>query len=354
MSVIVPVHDGGDRLRQTLDALCASELPRKEWELIVVDDSSSDESPVVASAHADMVVRLRGGPRGPAYARNRGFEVSRGACIAFIDADVVVSRRALGEMLLVLEGNERVGAVMGSYAAPSQGAGVISDYRNLLRHCAQRNSGGETDVLAAGFAAIRRDAFEEAGMYDEWHFQRPQAEALELGNRLRAIGYRIIQSTEVQAEHLKRWNLRSWLLVDLFERGVAISRLPGGSSMLNQSGRTYLSAPIDSGLSWLALALATAVAVEPALPLAGSLVGCIAALLARNARLFRCFARNRGGTFATAAVPLHILACAVWGVAYASGRALYHLLGETQPNPVVQAFSEVGAQTWPPVPTRRD
>jgi hypothetical protein len=48
-----------------------------------------------------------------------------------------------------------------------------------------------------------------------------------------------------------------------------------------------------------------------------------------------------------------MITCAVYGIASAAGRLLYHAVGEPQPAPVVQAFAEVGVRTWPPVPAPR-
>jgi len=54
LSVIVPVKNGHNVLPRMLDMLSRSELPRETWELIVVDDGSSDDSVAIASAYADQ------------------------------------------------------------------------------------------------------------------------------------------------------------------------------------------------------------------------------------------------------------------------------------------------------------
>jgi glycosyltransferase involved in cell wall biosynthesis len=74
LSVVVAVHDGEAVLPRALQALAASDLPREEWELVVVDDASGDGSALVAAEHADVLVRLPGKPmarRTPATAARR-------------------------------------------------------------------------------------------------------------------------------------------------------------------------------------------------------------------------------------------------------------------------------------------
>src|SRR5918993_5129213 len=48
LSVVVPCHDASATLSRTLAAIVASDLPRELWELIVVDDASSDDTALIA------------------------------------------------------------------------------------------------------------------------------------------------------------------------------------------------------------------------------------------------------------------------------------------------------------------
>src|SRR6185437_9216087 len=58
LSVVVPVRNGAVTLPNALRAILASDLPRERFELIVVDDGSTDGSAGIAGRHADTVVRL--------------------------------------------------------------------------------------------------------------------------------------------------------------------------------------------------------------------------------------------------------------------------------------------------------
>ena len=89
LSVIVPAYQGEKVLPLSLGALAASTLPRESWELITVDDASTDDTAMIAANYADTVVRLPGKPHGPAYARNRGFEVARGEGLGRIETPLV-------------------------------------------------------------------------------------------------------------------------------------------------------------------------------------------------------------------------------------------------------------------------
>src|SRR6266566_2166501 len=102
LSVIVPVRDGPATLASALTAILASDLARDDYELIVVDDASSDGSPEVAARYADMVVRLTGRKSGPAYARNRGGELAQGEFLAFVDADALIRPDTLTRMVRML------------------------------------------------------------------------------------------------------------------------------------------------------------------------------------------------------------------------------------------------------------
>ena len=76
LSVIIPVHNGGAHLPRCLDALRTSDLT--SYEVIVVDDGSTDACGDVALARGLEVVRLDA-RRGPAAARNEGARRAREA-----------------------------------------------------------------------------------------------------------------------------------------------------------------------------------------------------------------------------------------------------------------------------------
>jgi glycosyltransferase involved in cell wall biosynthesis len=92
VSVVVATRDRADRLERLLRALAGQMLPAERFEVLVVDDGSTDHTPdVLAHAAAALPIEIRriDGPdgRGPAAARNRGWRAARGNLIAFTDDD---------------------------------------------------------------------------------------------------------------------------------------------------------------------------------------------------------------------------------------------------------------------------
>ncbi len=354
LSVIVPAYNGTGVLEKSLSALRDSDLPRKHWELIVVDDASTDDTGTLAAQYADRVVRLDGRPHGPSYARNRGTEVAKGDVAVFIDADVVVHKSTLRRFHEVFDQHPETTAAFGSYDDHPPASGLISRYRNLYHHYVHHQNPGAAETFWAGCGAIRLPAFREVGMYNEWHFSRPQVEDIELGQRLNDGGFRIVLMPEIQATHLKHWTLGNMITTDLNDRGVPWMRLlirrasvTGGTSLnlkTQEKVKTFLV-----GLAWLAVPVAVWQRSLLWLVVGGLLLGVV---VVANLHVYRFFYRHGGWGFALATVSLNLLYYAVNMVAAAWGWVLHHTLGDPQPPVAVEAMAEIGVDSWPPVPKK--
>ncbi|HEU4565820.1 MAG TPA: glycosyltransferase family A protein [Gemmatimonadaceae bacterium] len=355
LTIIVPAYNAAGVLARSLEALAASDLPRECWELIVVDDASTDDTAIVAARHADAVVRLPGKPHGPAYARNRGFEIARGDVVVFVDADVCVHRDTLRRFAHVMHDEPDIAAVFGSYDDEPEGRGIVSQYRNLLHHYVHHLNAGDAETFWAGCGAIRSTVFRDVGMYDEWHYSRPQIEDIELGHRIRARGCRIVLRPEIQGSHLKRWTFRQVVRTDLADRGVPWTRLliTQGAAMKSRALNLRTVEKVKTafvGLSLLSL-FAAAFTMQARWLLAAVLLALPVVL--SNLGLYLFFLRRRGVLFTLAVIPLNLMYYVLNAVSFAFGWLLHETVGAPRPDPTVEAFAEVGVETWPPVPTKR-
>jgi len=314
LSVVVPAYNGAGVLPRCFEALAASDLPRTAWELVVVDDSSTDGTADLAEQHADRVVRLSGGPKGPAFARNHGCAIARGEVLVFVDADVCIHPDTLSRVADRFRGTD-LGAVFGAYDDQPEGTQFLTQYRNLLHRYVHLEGEGEAETFWAGCGAIRADAFREVGGYNADRFPRPQIEDIELGYRLRDGGHRIEIDPSIQAKHLKRWTFANMVKTDVFDRGIPWMRL-----LLERGKQTRTSLNVGptekiktvlAGLSVLGLLAAGPAALAGnrtvALILLAMGLAVPALLTVWNLAMFRWFARIRGVGFALRVIPLQYL-----------------------------------------------
>jgi len=356
LSVIVPVHNGGEVFARCLTALAASDLDRAFWELIVVDDASTDDSVDRAVPYADAIAQLGPRPHGPSYARNRGAEVARGEVLVFIDADVCVHPDTLRRFAWVFAENPSLAAVFGSYDDRPVAPGFVSQYRNLLHHYVHQQSPGPAETFWAGCGAVRRDAFVAVGMYNEWRFSRPQVEDIELGQRLRDHGYRIELRPEIQGTHLKRWTFRGMVTADLKDRGVPWSRilLERNETVSGKTLNLKLKEKVCTAVAWVALLPLVPAAILRDVRWLWISAALVGALLVANLPLYRFFKRARGFGFAIGVLPLHLLYYILNGVSVMVAVVLHQTIGDPKPSATVQAFAERNVVKRPPVPKRFD
>jgi glycosyltransferase involved in cell wall biosynthesis len=86
ISVIIPLYNKGKHVRRALDSVFSQTY--KDFEVIVVDDGSSDEGPDIVRKYNDTRLRLiQQDNLGPGAARNRGIRETTGRYAAFLDAD---------------------------------------------------------------------------------------------------------------------------------------------------------------------------------------------------------------------------------------------------------------------------
>lgn len=86
VSIVIPLYNKAESVRAAVDSVLRQSFP--DFELIVVDDGSTDSSAFVVAGIADRRLRLLGQANaGPGAARNRGLGEALGEYVAFLDAD---------------------------------------------------------------------------------------------------------------------------------------------------------------------------------------------------------------------------------------------------------------------------
>ncbi len=294
ISVVIPVHNASAFLPRCLGALKISTY--QDFECVVVDDGSTDDSASLAAAGGARVIST-GGQRGPAYARNRGVAASSGKIIFFVDADVLVQPDTLAQIAKAFEENRTLDALIGSYDEEPAEPNFLSQYKNLM-HCFVHQQGKrQASTFWTGCGAIRRCVFEEFGGFDE-SYVRPSIEDIELGARLVRAGRVIELEPTLMVKHLKRWTLLGLLTSDIRDRAIPWTILMMRERNIPNDLNVQSSQRISVVLMYLAVLLAPF--YWPA-----SIISLLITI-ALNHRLYRFLARKRGIWFAIRAVPLHL------------------------------------------------
>jgi glycosyltransferase involved in cell wall biosynthesis len=216
VSVIVPVYNGGPNFERCLRSIVNSQYAN--YECIVVDDGSTDDSSALAARFPVRLIKLSA-RSGPAYARNRGAEAATGELLFFIDADVCVYPDTIGRMVATFLKHPEVGAVFGSYDDTPAATNFISQYKNLFHHFVHQTSNTLASTFWSGCGAVKAHLFRAVGGFNE-QYGRSSIEDIELGYRLRGMDCKILLNKEVQVKHLKRWTLVGLIRSDIFDRGI--------------------------------------------------------------------------------------------------------------------------------------
>jgi glycosyltransferase involved in cell wall biosynthesis len=110
-SVVIPAYNEERYLPRCLESLRAQNYPAKEFEIIVVDNASTDATPDIARRFGARVVYESA--KGIAHARQRGFEAAQGEFIANTDADTAVPNNWLSRMAWHFGQEPHLGGVYG-------------------------------------------------------------------------------------------------------------------------------------------------------------------------------------------------------------------------------------------------
>ena len=194
------------------------------WELVVVDNGSSDGTPAwveglrdtAAAAGVRVTLIRNAGNVGCSTARNQGAAASGGARLVFMDNDVALrSRGWLARLSATFDADPRAGVVGPKLVYPvpphliqCAGVGISRNGRVLFRGRGERRDDPRFErtepvqsLISACFM-VRRDVFERAGGFDE-AFNPVEFEDFDLCYRVRSQGHRVVYNPTVEMYHFE-------------------------------------------------------------------------------------------------------------------------------------------------------
>ena len=187
-SVIIPAYNSEKTLFSCLESLEAQSLSKENYEVIVVDDGSTDDTSKIANRFNVKYIFQTN--KGPAAARNKGADAAAGQIILFTDADCVPDHNWIREMISPFSDREAIG-VKGAYKtrqmelAARFAQAEFEDRYDLL----QKSS--TIDMIDTYSAAFRKDVFLNIGGFDQ-SFPVANNEDTDLSYRLATAGYKLV------------------------------------------------------------------------------------------------------------------------------------------------------------------
>jgi len=169
VAVIIPTCNRSTYLKRAIESVCAQTYT--DFEIIVVDDASTDDTPEVVAQFRDKPIKyIRHAERkGGSAARNTGITHSQSEYIAFLDDDDEWLPEKLARQVSVLDaGDNSLGGVCTGHFNVDDKSGTItgewipSHRGNLSREILETNCLSTTSSLL-----LKKEAFEKAGLFDE-------------------------------------------------------------------------------------------------------------------------------------------------------------------------------------------
>lgn len=199
-SIIIPAYNAQKTLAACLQALQTQTVPREQYEIIVINDASQDNTVAIAEANgADRIISE--GKLGKSGTRNAGAKAAQGAILLFTDADCEPLPNWIEEMVTpFLNDPEIIGAKGAYYSRQTEWVARFTQVEVEERYdlLATHKTINFIDTYSAGY---RRDVFLENGGFD---VTLPEVEDQDLSFRLAAKGYKMvfIPSARVYHHHL--------------------------------------------------------------------------------------------------------------------------------------------------------
>ncbi len=207
VSIIVVNYNGKPYLDKCIKSLLKLNFPKKEYEIIVVDNNSPDESWKIAEKYKQVKLIRNKENTGFSGGNNIGFNASKGKYVALLNNDAEVDKEWLNELLKPFKENE-VGATtsivyygknLKKYNIPWFSGSKIYPM-HFVKHDYLGHKAGYSDYPCGCSMMIKKDIVNKIGcLFDEKFFM--YTEDADLGIRLRKHGYKIFYNPKAIAYH---------------------------------------------------------------------------------------------------------------------------------------------------------
>ena len=167
-SIIVPFLNEQQYLEQCMKSLLNQDFNKNEYELIFIDNGSTDRSKEIVSKYKEILLLQENKPS--AYiARNRGLAIAKGNIIAFTDADCEVKNNWLTNIYKGMEGNNAMIVLGKRYFSQDKSFSLkmFEDWENAKAEVTFANFDSKYYFSYTNNMAVRTEVFQKIGFFTE-------------------------------------------------------------------------------------------------------------------------------------------------------------------------------------------
>ncbi|HLC79221.1 MAG TPA: glycosyltransferase [archaeon] len=221
-SIIIPAYNSQKTIKGCIEAL-QNQIFDGDYEIIVVDDGSTDETAKIAKSSGAKVILQSNS--GPAKARNAGARKAKCKIFVFTDSDCIAQKNWLSEMLSPFKDPKVVG-VQGAYKTEQKSLLARFSQIEIEERYELMKKADQLDWIGSYSAAYRKEDFFEAGGFDE-SFPKASGEDPELSYKISKKGKKLVFNPNAIVLHthpdtlekyLKTKYYRAFYRVDLYSK----------------------------------------------------------------------------------------------------------------------------------------
>ena len=207
LSIVIPVYNAEKTLSSCLKRIYSANY--KNFEVILVDDCSKDNTVKIAKQFKTKIIRLKTNS-GAAAARNAGIKAAKNEITLFIDSDMIVNKDSFKKLINTFK-DKTIDGVTGNYPSTTITKDLLTYYQNLYTHYNYLSIGNGNIVQIknfwTAFGAVKTKILKQ-NLFDS---SFKGLEDIELGVRLANKGYKIVLNKDIQNIHNNYYNLKKFI-----------------------------------------------------------------------------------------------------------------------------------------------
>lgn len=212
-SLIVPAYNAEKTIVSCLESALNQSISRDEYEIIVVDDGSTDKTSEIVKKYPVRLIQQKN--QGPASARNKGANEAGGDILIFTDSDCELDSDFIKRIISPIEQCPEIVGVQGSYKTRQKE--FISQFGQVeIETRYNRMAQNEyIDFIGTYAAAYKKEVFMKFGGFDT-EFPIASGEDTEFSYKLHKAGYKLVFEPKAFVYHQHPSTLKKYLRVKFY------------------------------------------------------------------------------------------------------------------------------------------